>query len=61
MERLKNVQKTLEDKEISFKSWLLSDQAFEKLGELMFHTLLFGDEASEPRPTGMLSGGKGRG
>jgi len=32
---LKNVRKKLEDQEVETKQWLLSDQTFEKLGEMM--------------------------
>lgn len=33
---LKAVRKELEDCEIAYKKWTLSDQTFEKLGELMY-------------------------
>ena len=49
------MRKRLGDEEGSVKSWLLGDQAHEKLEELiiMFDTLL-SDGSVEPKQTGML-------
>ena len=32
---LRNVRQNLEEQEVAVKQWLLSDQTFEKLGEMM--------------------------